>query len=153
MCDRSIFRVNAPNYSIYTIPLAYLLVSAVSPRGVLMSLGLGHNVYPREDIDKAAAQLPPAEAAKIKRREAAHKNGHENFPLFAAAMIVGNDAGLDSGTLNLLGVGYLICRGVYTWCYVNLDTERKSWARYNLYGPLSCVGPWAGGSAGIEADL
>src|SRR5579871_4305256 len=93
---RSIFNVNARNYSVYTVPAAYLVASFVSPRGTLMSLGLGHNVYPREDLDKAASQLPPEKAAYLKRREAAHKNGLENFPLFAAAMIIGNDAGLDA---------------------------------------------------------
>ena len=47
-------------------------------------------------------------------------------------MIVGNDAGLDSGTLNLCGVGYLVCRGVYSWLYVTVTKERTSYARYDL---------------------
>ena len=130
MCNRSIFNVNARNYSIYTIPAAYLLATLVTPRGALMSLGQGHNVYPREDLAKA--NLPPADLARLKRQEAAHKNGLENFPLFAAAMIVGNEAGLENGTLNLVGVGYLVSRAVYSWLYVNTTTEKKSYARYAL---------------------
>jgi uncharacterized MAPEG superfamily protein len=94
-----------------------------------MSLGIGNNAYPREDLGKASAQLPPSEAAKIKRREGAHKNGFENFPLFAAAIIVGNEAGMDSGTLNLIGLGYLITRGVYSWLYTNITSEKKSYLR------------------------
>jgi hypothetical protein len=47
-------------------------------------------------------------------------------------MIVGNDAGLDSGTLNLCGVGYLVCRGVYSWLYVTVTKEKTSYARYVL---------------------
>ena len=126
----SIFNVNARNYSIYTIPAAWLLAQAASPRLRLTSLGLNHNVYPRDDLAKASSTLPPAEAAKLKRREAAHINGFENFPLFAAAMIVGNEAGLEARTLNLLGVGYLITRGVYTWLYVTVTKEKNSHFRY-----------------------
>ena len=80
------------------------------------------------------AQLPAAEGAKLKRREAAHVNGLENFPLFAAAMIVGNDAGLESGTLNFCGVGYLACRCVYSWLYITVTKERTSYLRYALLG-------------------
>src|SRR5436190_19190460 len=126
----SIFNVNARNYSIYTIPAAWLLAQAVSPRVRLTSLGLGHNVYPRDDLAKASANLSPAETAKLKRQEAAHVNGLENFPLFAAAMIVGNEAGLEARTLNLLGVGYLACRGVYTWLYTTVSKEKTSYLRY-----------------------
>jgi uncharacterized MAPEG superfamily protein len=125
--DRSIFNVNARNYSIYTIPAAYILAQAISPRANLMSLGQGHNVYPRDDLAKA--NLPPTELARLKRQEAAHKNALENFPLFVAAMVVGNEAGMENGTLNLVGVGYLVLRGVYSWLYVNVATEKKSWAR------------------------
>jgi len=46
-------------------------------------------------------------------------------------MIVGNDAGLDSGTLNLCGVGYLVSRGVYSWLYVTVTKEKTSYARYD----------------------
>jgi uncharacterized MAPEG superfamily protein len=130
MFPRSIFNVNARNYSIYTIPAAWILTQAVSPRAILRSLGIGSNTCPRDDLSKASAQLPPSEAAKIKRREAAHKNGFENFPLFAAAIIVGNEAGMDSGTLNLIGLGYLITRGVYSWLYTNITSEKKSYLRY-----------------------
>jgi uncharacterized MAPEG superfamily protein len=130
MLYRSIFNVNARNYSIYTIPAAWILTQAVSTRIILLARGLGSNTYPREDLTRVTAQLPPSEAAKIKRQEAAHKNGLENFPLFAAAIIVGNEAGLDSGTLNLIGMGYLITRGVYTWLYTNISTEKKSYLRY-----------------------
>lgn len=93
-----------------------------------MALGQGHNVYPRDDLSKA--NLPPADLARLKRQEAAHKNGLENFPLFAAAIIIGNEAGLENGTLNLVGVGYLVSRAAYSWLYVNITTEKKSWARY-----------------------
>jgi len=92
-----------------------------------MSLGQGHNVSPRDDL--ARANLPPAQLARLKRQEAAHQNGLENFPLFVAAMVVGNEAGLENGTLNLVGCGYLVLRGVYSWLYVNVTTEKKSWAR------------------------
>ena len=92
-----------------------------------MSLGQGHNVYPRDDLSKA--NLPPTDLARLKRQEAAHKNGLENFPLFVAAMIVGNEAGLEAGTLNFVGVGYVVSRCVYSWLYVNVTTEKKSLAR------------------------
>jgi uncharacterized MAPEG superfamily protein len=130
----SIFNVNCRNYSIYTIPAAWLLAQSVSPRLRLKSLGLGHNECPREDLAKASSTLPAAEAAKLKRREAAHLNGFENFPLFAAAIIVGNEAGLPARTLNFLGVGYLITRGVYNWLYTTVSKEKTSHLRYEKLG-------------------
>jgi len=115
------------------VPAAYLFAQFVSPRVSLIAAGLGHNVYPREDISKASASLPPEKVARLKRQEAAHQNALENFPLFAAAMIIGNDAGLDSGTLNFMGFGYLVTRALYTWFYVNITTEKYSYLRYSLY--------------------
>jgi uncharacterized MAPEG superfamily protein len=126
----SLFNLNARNYSIYTIPAAYLIAQLTTPNLVLQSHGLRHNVSPRGDVDKAATALTPAEAARVKRIDNAHQNALENFPLFAAAMIVGNEAGLEAGTLNLLAFGYLATRGLYTWLYVSVANEKTSYIRY-----------------------
>jgi uncharacterized MAPEG superfamily protein len=120
------------NYSIYTIPVAWMLAQATTTRGTLKSLGYGHNVYPLEDLDKVSSHLPAAQVARLKRQQAAHHDGFENFPLFAAAMIVGNEAGLSAEALNAVGFGYLLSRGLYTWCYINIQTEEASYWRYIL---------------------
>ena len=78
--------------------------------------------------DKPASTSHPA-AAEAPKLHAAHVSGLENFPLFAAAMIVGNDAGLANGTLNALGFGYLLSRGAYTWLYVTATKEKTSYVR------------------------
>ena len=49
-------------------------------------------------------------------------------------MIVGNQAGLEAGTLNFLGVGYLITRGVYNWLYTTVSKEKTSHFRYEKMG-------------------
>jgi uncharacterized MAPEG superfamily protein len=130
---RSIFNVNARNYSIYTIPTAYLLAQLISTRGLFLASGLAHNVYPREDIGKASHHLPADKVACLKRQDAAHYNALENFPLFAASIVIGNEAGLDSGTLNTIGLGYLITRAVYAYLYVNVTTEKYSYFRYSVW--------------------
>jgi len=51
-------------------------------------------------------------------------------------MIVGNEAGMGAGTLNLIGFGYLVCRGVYIWLYTTVSKEKTSYFRYSHPGIL-----------------
>jgi uncharacterized MAPEG superfamily protein len=66
----------------------------------------------------------------LERRARIYRDSLETFPLFALSIVVGNEAGLESGMLNLVGVGYLVSRGVYAFleCYFNLD--QKGYFKY-----------------------
>lgn len=63
---------------------------------------------------------------QILRCEAAMNNGHENIALFAAAVVAGNAAGLNTRLLNSLSLGYLVSRAAYNAIYVWQDTYMKS---------------------------
>ncbi|KAK5636748.1 hypothetical protein RRF57_012460 [Xylaria bambusicola] len=67
----------------------------------------------KSDLDKDTV-------AQILRAEAACANGLEGLPIFAAAVIAGNSAGLSPLTLNALSVGYIASRIVYNYVYIFL---------------------------------
>ncbi|KAI1262282.1 hypothetical protein F5Y18DRAFT_430183 [Xylariaceae sp. FL1019] len=119
------------NISYFTIPVALIL--ALYPRSYAAS-GPTEKVFdpsnPRtlstglanSDIDKKASTV-----AKVLRAESAVANGIEGLPLFAAAVVAGNTAGLSTLTLNAASVGYLASRVFYNYVYITLQENRK-WA-------------------------
>lgn len=65
----------------------------------------------------------------------------ENLPLYAAAVILGNMAKLDSTYLNGFTVAYLASRVGYTYCYINIADRKKSFARTGIWavGMVLCL--------------
>ena len=53
----------------------------------------------------------------------------ENLPLFAAAVICANMAGLDVGTVNMVCGIFLCLRVVYTALYIAIEKHALSYAR------------------------
>ena len=94
------------NYSIYTIPAFWVL--AVAPHAYSAALiyrgtnGRLDNANPRgaSFAEMCKKSLDKKTLARVERARAAEANGFENLPLFAAAVICANMAGLDHGTLN-----------------------------------------------------
>ncbi|KAF3048517.1 hypothetical protein E8E11_005482 [Didymella keratinophila] len=116
----------ARNFSLYTIPAAWIL--SIAPHFYAASLGKFDNKNPRtytrdtegdQSIDKATK-------AKIIRAEGAQQNGFENLGLFAAAVVIGNVAKLPNETLNALSVGYLASRVAYNALYIGGTTDTLS---------------------------
>lgn len=59
------------------------------------------------------------------RAEACSANGFEALPLFAAAVTAGNSAGVSALTMNVLSIGWLASRVLYTYVYIwYQDTEK-----------------------------
>ena len=94
------------NYSIYAIPAFWLIAfgphfysAALIRRG---TNGRVDNANPRGDSFAAMYKksLDRATLGMVERARAAEANAFENLPVFAAAVICGNMAGLDVGTLN-----------------------------------------------------
>ena len=112
------------------MPAAWLIANAVSTHASLKSLRLTRKSATHSDSGKVSSQHPAADTEKAKAHEALRVDALENFPLFAAAMIVGNDAGLEAGTLNAVGLGYLLTRGVYSWLYCTAAKEANGYIRY-----------------------
>ena len=105
------------------MPVAYwcVLVAALLPIVWVSYAKLGvesDNRYPREDYDN----LPPAK----RRAYAAHQNAYENFPFFAAAVIISLTMGAPASTVNMLAMAYIAVRVIHGLLYVNnIPTARS----------------------------
>ena len=102
------------NYSIYAIPAFWLLAfaphfysSALIHRG---TNGRLDNANPRgaSFAEMCKKSLDRATLAKVERARAAEANAFENLPVFAAAVICGNMAGLEVGTLNSVSLDAVV---------------------------------------------
>ena len=98
------------------MPIAYwcVLIAALLPIALVSYAKLGvesDNRYPREDYDN----LPPAK----RRAYAAHQNAYENFPFFAAAVIIAMTLGAAPATVNMLAMAYVAIRVVHGLLYIN----------------------------------
>jgi hypothetical protein len=98
------------------MPIGYwcVLIAALLPIALVSYAKLGvesDNRYPREDYDN----LPPAK----RRAYAAHQNAYENFPFFAAAVIIAMTQGAAPATVNMLAMAYVAIRIVHGLLYIN----------------------------------
>ena len=106
-----------------TMPIAYwcVLIAALLPIALVSFAKIGvesDNRYPREDYDN----LPPAK----RRAYAAHQNAYENFPFFAAAVIIALTMGAPASTVNMLAMAYIAVRVIHGLLYVNnIPTARS----------------------------
>lgn len=57
-------------------------------------------------------------AGARKRAHWAVQNGHETFPLFVAAVLLAERASAAQATVDMLAVGFVVCRLVYGVMYV-----------------------------------
>lgn len=97
------------------MPVAYwcVLVAAILPLVIVIFAkagGDGDNHHPRD----SAGLLPPAS----RRAYAAHLNAYENFPFFAAAVIIAKTQGAPLGTLNVLAAIYIVLRIAHAALYI-----------------------------------
>ncbi|QSZ28747.1 hypothetical protein DSL72_003249 [Monilinia vaccinii-corymbosi] len=137
------------NLSLYGIPAAWLIahiphVYAATatksydnrfPRDFPKSLEANQSIDqavspPYLPLDTWIKKLTPTQKKnRIRRAHAAAANGHENLGLFASAVVAGNVAGISPSTLNALTGGYLISRVVYTFIYINNETQGAATTR------------------------
>ncbi|KAI1842967.1 hypothetical protein JX265_001681 [Neoarthrinium moseri] len=123
------------NYSLLAIP-AHWFISVV-PHAYAMRLikgatnGRWNNANPTGSAWKTEMQrsVPADVLAQFERAEAAHRNGFENLPLFAAAVLSGHVAGLDRGTLDTHAAAYLALRVLFTVLYINTSKLKTSYLR------------------------
>ncbi|GAB0142755.1 hypothetical protein EsHS_00003294 [Epichloe bromicola] len=124
------------NLSLFTVPAAFGLsllphLYAVSSAG----FNVYDNSYPRayRDTLMRDTSVPKVRKQRILRAEAASLNGLETIGLFAASVLAGNYARLDTATLNHLSIGYLVSRLAYTLAYVLVQNRRLSWLRTAIW--------------------
>jgi uncharacterized MAPEG superfamily protein len=60
--------------------------------------------------DAKVMRAPPHIVARAQRADAAHQNGMESFPLFAAAVLAAQGAGVDEASVKSLTQLYLVLR-------------------------------------------
>lgn len=107
------------------MPIAYwcVLVAALLPIVLVSYAKMGvesDNRYPREDYDN----LPPAK----RRAYAAHQNAYENFPFFAAAVIIAMTMGASASMVGWLAMAYIAVRIVHGLLYINNMSSLRSLA-------------------------
>ena len=128
------------NFSIAAIPAYYMITFAC--HSYAMARLVKHdkewkaydNLNPRTATPEALRKvMGPAEYETFTRAKGAHNNGHENFPLFAAAVLAGNFAGLNPKALNLAAAAVLVQRVLYTIVYIAANTRRQSFIRTFLW--------------------
>ncbi|MCZ0734931.1 MAPEG family protein [Phreatobacter sp. AB_2022a] len=107
------------------MPFAYwcVLVAALLPLAVVAYAKAGpegDNHHPRAGLDR----LPPAR----QRAYAAHQNGYENFPFFAAAVIIAVTSGASQPALNALAAAYVLLRVLHAALYIGDVATARSFA-------------------------
>lgn len=60
------------------------------------------------------------------RALAAHQNGFETFPFFAAAVLLAEMRAMPQGTVNALALGFLAARIIYVACYLGNQPTLRS---------------------------
>ncbi|KAK8216227.1 hypothetical protein IWZ01DRAFT_195536 [Phyllosticta capitalensis] len=131
------------NLSIAAIPAYYLL--ALSPHAAALvyttngQVSKWENVNPKGEATKTAIarKIGAKRYAVYERLKAAHANSMENMPLFIAAIILGNMAGLDkvegSGGLNWFAASFLLSRTGYNIVYAQNASQGQSYLRTLFY--------------------
>ncbi|RWA07686.1 hypothetical protein EKO27_g7414 [Xylaria grammica] len=116
------------NISYFTIPVA--LVAALWPRSQSIFKQPGQKYFDPTNPRTFPSRLEKSDLDKetvgrILRAEAATANGIEGLPIFAAAVVAGNSAGLSTKTLNSLSIAYILSRVVYNYWYIFLGGNRQ----------------------------
>ena len=130
------------NPSVLAIPAYYVL--SVLPHSYALSVATQGKVLewdnrnPRSSTMKAKLKdrLDADTFALYERAEACHANGMENLPLFAAAVILGNLAGLKKeglGGMTGFAGTYLAMRLAYTAVYLTTKTQGPTVLRSGLW--------------------
>ncbi len=129
----------AVNYSIYAIPvyMALTLIPHQYAIAIIKSANNGrwNNANPRSSAwNEIIQKSVPAEIfGRYERAEGAHKNGLENLPVFATAVVLGNMAKLPARTLNTVAGLYLALRAIYNVVYIRTSTNKASFLRTAIY--------------------
>jgi uncharacterized MAPEG superfamily protein len=127
----------APNYSFHyiagayafsLIPHQYYVIKAMTAKDSTYT-----NITPRTNLDTLKATAPPDTWTKLVKARGCHLNALEGFPLFAAAMIAGNVAGVSTKEMNVLGAEYLGVRLLYNVLYMAVRNEPMSYLRSGVY--------------------
>ncbi|TDL22784.1 hypothetical protein BD410DRAFT_788108 [Rickenella mellea] len=123
--------------SLYSIPAVWL--TSFVPMNLKFSLiarTIGYNnVQPRANTGRMVNNraVPKDVAAQAERMEGAHLNGNEMLPIWIAAVLAGNQAGVAQETLNSVSVAFIVTRILYNYVYITHTTQLASTLRTGLW--------------------
>jgi uncharacterized MAPEG superfamily protein len=104
------------------MPLAYwcVLIAALIPLPLVAyaKSSSRDNNNPRD----SASNLDGAK----RRAYAAHQNAYDNFPFFAAAVIIAITQGATVSTVNMLAAAYIVLRIAHAACYITDAASLRS---------------------------
>ncbi|KAH7102126.1 hypothetical protein BKA62DRAFT_701564 [Auriculariales sp. MPI-PUGE-AT-0066] len=122
----SVSLVDAP-LSMLSIPVAWVLAMAPHAQKAFLAVQFKkfNNLAPRGMVDRMQNDSSiDKEAARLAQRlDGAHHNGMEIFPLWAAAITIGNVYKIENRTLNTCSVLFLTSRIVYNRLYATQRTR------------------------------
>ncbi|CAD6588249.1 MAG: hypothetical protein TREMPRED_005015 [Tremellales sp. Tagirdzhanova-0007] len=125
------------NYSLYAAPAAWVIAmsplwwaTAVSSQA---SPGAYNNAMPKESWENLKGKVDDKLYGRVTRAIAANINSHTGLPFFAAGLVAGNVAHLDSSTLHYCAASYLISRITYNLAYILIEDPTWSFLRSALY--------------------
>ncbi|EPQ50925.1 hypothetical protein GLOTRDRAFT_141378 [Gloeophyllum trabeum ATCC 11539] len=113
--------------SLYSIPVVWFIAFVNAPLRtsyITKVAGRFNNADPRGNVKRLLEKNPEA-GARAARMEAANANGNEILPLWAAAVLAGNYAGLENKTLNVCSAAFIALRALYNYIYVNQKTHSQ----------------------------
>ena len=129
--------MSTTNISLYLVPVAWFI--ALAPRGYTLVAYKLHSKSkqgvemrnPRALTAQAQGDstLSPLIRDRIIRAESAQLNGAENLGFFAAAVVAGNAANLDTTLLNGLTLAYIGSRVLYNVIFVANSSEKFGFVR------------------------
>ncbi|KAJ1323742.1 MAPEG family protein [Microdochium nivale] len=116
------------NISYFTVIPALIL--PLSARYISGLSGPGKKLFdknnPRGHMETLrTAEIDKELRARLIRAEACCANGFEALPLFAAGVAAGNAAGVAARTMNLLSVGWIASRVLYTYVFISYQGREK----------------------------
>ncbi|KAF7312890.1 hypothetical protein MKEN_00973400 [Mycena kentingensis (nom. inval.)] len=113
--------------SFFSIPAVWVtaFVPVILKSYTIVKVKGFNNVQPRGNVArvKEDKSIPVDVAARIERMEGAHMNGNEAFPLWAAAVLAANYAGLPNHTVNSIAIAYFFARVFYNIIYITSSTR------------------------------
>ncbi|KAL8900826.1 MAG: hypothetical protein Q9207_005503 [Kuettlingeria erythrocarpa] len=136
------------NYSVYSIPIFFLMNFAPHVYSVFLftdnAPARWNNANPKatSNLDSFRKRAPAATYSRWERARAAHSNGYENLPILIAAVVLGNMAKLDAGTMNWAFGAVLVFRAAYILAYINIESQQWSHSRSVIFNVASAVCLW-----------
>ncbi|KAI5122626.1 hypothetical protein M0805_008715 [Coniferiporia weirii] len=123
--------------SLYSIPVVWFTTFyPMNMKFALIDKTIGYNnLQPRSNTKRLLEdpKVPREIALRAERLEGAHLNGNEVFPLWVAAVLAGNHAGISNGTLNFVSAAFISFRLLYNYVYITQSTSAISWVRSTIF--------------------